>query len=68
MSHKKKYLAVIALGLIAVTLALVSYFVSPNPEIDTPIGSNLPTGRPDEQLATDPEVEARVQDAQWGDG
>ena len=58
MSHKKKYLAVIALGLIAITLALVSYFVSPNPEIDTPIGSNLPTGRPDEQLATDPEVEA----------
>ncbi len=58
MSHKKKYLAVFALAMIGITLAVVSYFVSPSEqESDTPIGSNLPLGKPTEQTTENLESE-----------
>ncbi len=53
MSPKKKYLAAVALGLITLTLALVSYFVSPTQVADTPIGANLLTGIPGAQMPDD---------------
>ncbi len=58
MPHKKKILAVVALGLIAGTMALVSYFVSPSPVADTPIGSNLPTSPAIPELTTEDQTSA----------
>jgi murein DD-endopeptidase MepM/ murein hydrolase activator NlpD len=59
LSHKKKYLAVFALALIGVTLAVVSYLVSPSQVADTPIGSNLPHSIPIEQTVDGLETEAQ---------
>jgi len=56
--QKKKYLAVFALSLIALTLVVVGYFVSPVQETDTPVGANLPTGTYDGQLAFETAVES----------